>query len=91
MSLGRKNSLLAGSDSGGERAAAIRTVTEAKSSWLDPEDHFREVAADIAGHPVKPVHELLPWNLVGMRQPPDQNDAAGAAHQTNRTPKRLRR
>jgi transposase len=77
MTLGRKNWLFAGSDSGGERAAAIYTLTEsAKLNWLDPEDYLRKVLACIADHPVKRVHELLPWNLEGVRHRLDQRDAA---------------
>ena len=77
MTLGRKNWLFAGSDSGGERAAAIYTLTEtAKLNALDPEDYLAKVLACIADHPVKRVHELLPWNLAGVRQRLDQRDAA---------------
>jgi transposase len=77
MTLGRKNWLFAGSDSGGERAAAIYTLTEtAKLNGLDPEDYLTQVLTRIADHPVKRVHELLPWNLAGVRQRLDQRDAA---------------
>ena len=42
--LGRKNWLHAGSDTGGERAAAIFSLTEtAKLNMLDPEDYLRQV------------------------------------------------
>ena len=77
MTLGRKNWLFAGSDAGGERAAAIYTLTEtAKLYGLDPEDYLAKVLAVIADHPVNRVHELLPWNLAGVRQRLDQRDAA---------------
>ena len=77
MTLGRKNWLFAGSDSGGERAAAIYTLTEtAKLNGLDPEDYLRTVLERIADHPVKRVHEFLPWNLDGIRQRLDQRNAA---------------
>lgn len=77
MTLGRKNWLFAGSDSGGERAAAIYTLTgSAKLNGLDPEDYLRTVLERVADHPVKRVHELLPWNLDGIRQRLDQRDAA---------------
>ncbi len=77
MALGRKNWLFAGSDAGGERAAAIYTLTEtAKLNGLDPEDYLRQVLDRIAEHPVKRVHELLPWNLAGIRARLDQRKAA---------------
>ena len=77
MTLGRKNWLFAGSDAGGERAAAIYTLTEtAKLNGLDPEDYLCQVLDRIAEHPVKRVHELLPWNLAGIRARLDQRNAA---------------
>lgn len=77
MTLGRKNWLFAGSDAGGERAAAIYTLTEtAKLNGLDPEDYLRRVLTVIAEHKVNRVGELLPWNLSGIRSRLDQRDAA---------------
>jgi len=77
MVLGRKNWLFAGSDAGGERAAAAYSLIEtAKLNGLDPEDYLRHVLERIADHKVKCVHELLPWNVVGIRTRLDQRNAA---------------
>ena len=64
VALGRKNFLFAGSDAGGERAAAIYSLLgSAKLNGLDPEIYLHHVLERIADHPISKIHELLPWNL----------------------------
>ena len=64
VALGRKNFLFAGSDSGGERAAAIYSLLgSAKLNGLDPEIYLHQVLERIADHPISRINDLLPWNL----------------------------
>jgi hypothetical protein len=63
VALGRKNYLFAGSDAGGERAAAIYSLLgSAKLNGLDPEIYLHHVLERVADYPISRIHELLPWN-----------------------------
>jgi len=64
VALGRKNYLFAGSDAGGERAAAIYSLLgSAKLNGLDPELYLQHVLERIADHPISRITDLLPWNV----------------------------
>jgi len=64
VALGRKNYLFAGSDSGGQRAAAIYSLIEtAKLNRINPEAYLAHVLARIADHPINRIDALLPCNV----------------------------
>ena len=63
IALGRKSWLFAGSDRGGERAAVMLTLIQtAKLNDVDPQAWLADVLARLPDHPVRRIHELLPWN-----------------------------
>lgn len=63
IALGRKAWLFAGSDRGGERAAAMYSlIATAKLNDVDPRAWLADVLARIADHPVSRLDELLPWH-----------------------------
>jgi len=70
VALGRKNWLFAGSDEGGERAAALYSLLgTAELNGLNVETYLRHVLQHLPDHPVNRVEELLPWNLTEILQP----------------------
>jgi transposase len=63
IALGRKSWLFAGSDRGGQRAAAMYSlIVTAKMNDVDPQAWLADVLARIAEHPARKLDELLPWN-----------------------------
>jgi transposase len=63
IAVGRKAWLFAGSDRGGERAAAVYTlIATCKLNDVDPEAWLADVLRRIADHPASRLGELLPWN-----------------------------
>jgi transposase len=63
VAVGRRNWLFAGSDRGGERAAAIYTlIASAKLNDIDPQAWLEDVLRRIADHPAGQLAGLLPWN-----------------------------
>jgi hypothetical protein len=70
VALGRKNYLFAGSNAGGERAAAIYSLLgSAKLNDLDPELYLHHILERIADHPIRRINDLLPWNVTLAGQP----------------------
>ena len=65
VALGRKAWLFAGSERGGERAAAMYTlIVTAKLNGVDPQAWLADVIANIASTPMSRLGQLLPWNWV---------------------------
>jgi hypothetical protein len=64
------NFLFAGSDGGGESAAAIYSLLgTAKLNGIDPESYLRNVLPRIVDHPINRIEELLPWNVAASLSP----------------------
>ncbi len=63
IALGRKSWLFAGSDRGGQRAAALYSlIATAKLNNVDPQAWLADVLARINELPTSRLDELLPWN-----------------------------
>src|SRR5215212_3554708 len=68
VAVGRRNWTFAGSDRGGERAAAIYTLIEtAKLNGVDPQAWLADVLARLPDHPAKRIGEFLPWHWKAAR------------------------
>jgi hypothetical protein len=69
--LGRKAWLFAGSDRGGQRAAAIYTlIATAKLNDVDPLAWLADVLDRIADTPASRLDDQLPWNWAAARKKP---------------------
>jgi len=63
IALGRKSWLFAGSDRGGQRAAAMYSlIVTAKMNDVDPQAWLADVLRRINDHSASRPDELLPWN-----------------------------
>src|SRR5262249_51742071 len=73
IALGRKSWLFAGSDRGGQRAAAMYSlIVTAKMNDIDPQAWLADPLARIAEHPAQRIDELLPWNWQPRSTPQSQ-------------------
>jgi len=69
VALGRKSWLFAGSDRGGERAAAMYTlIATAKLNGVDPQAWLADVLARINDHKITDLAVLLPWRWAADQQ-----------------------
>jgi transposase len=63
VAVGRRNWTFAGSDAGGDRAAAVYTLIETcKMNDVDPQAWLADVLTRLPDHPANKVADLLPWN-----------------------------
>src|ERR1017187_6037081 len=63
IALGRRSWRFAGSDRGGQRAAAMYSIiVTAKMNDVDPQAWLGDVLTRIAELPIQKLDELLPWN-----------------------------
>jgi transposase len=75
VALGRKNWLFAGSDDGGDRAAAIYSLlSTAQLNGLNTEAYLRHLFERLPEHPINRIEDLLPWAIID--QLPDLKLAA---------------
>jgi transposase len=63
IAVGRRNWTFAGSDEGGQRAAALYTlIATAKLNHVDPQAWLADVLARMLDYAAKRIGDLLPWN-----------------------------
>ena len=73
IALGRKSWLFAGSDRGGQRAAAMYSlIVTAKLNNVDPQAWLADILARLADHPAHSIDQLLPWNWQPRSAPQSQ-------------------
>ncbi|AMM18567.1 transposase (plasmid) [Burkholderia sp. PAMC 28687] len=71
VSLGRKNYMFAGSDSGGERAAAMYAlIGTCKLNGINPRTYLDFVLTHIADHKINHIDDLLPWRVADKLRKP---------------------
>ena len=64
IAIGRKNWLFAGSDAGGQTAAAIYSLVEtAKLNDINPWLYLKQVLSQIQDYNSQKLADLLPWNI----------------------------
>lgn len=89
VALGKRSYLFAGSDAGGQRAAAMYSLVGCcKLNGVDPEGHLRYVFERIADHPINRISELLPWNV--KLPAPSESDVREATDKSTATDTPLR-
>ncbi len=67
VALGRRNYMFAGSDSGGERAAAMYSLLgSCKLNGINPRAYLDYVLTRIADHKINVIDELMPWNIARL-------------------------
>ena len=70
IGVGRRNWLLAGSDTGGETLARAMTIIKtARMNALDPQACLADIFERIHDHKISRLTELLPWNRTPAPQP----------------------
>ena len=69
IALGRANSLFAGSDGGADNWAIVASLIEtAKLNGVEPFAYVKDILQRmVAGHPIKRLDELLPWNWKALK------------------------